>query len=138
MAPNKPDLVSRDYTIHLAKRTHKTTFKSKTPKAIKVIKKFAQDAMKTKDVRLDPKVNKEVWKQSVRNPPKRIRVKDLHLWKTSKDADPENSTRSAGIESEGGAIPTGAQTWDCWIDDGFQPRTVTVTLLKVSQDCTAS
>ncbi|KAL9191333.1 hypothetical protein ACHAXT_001039 [Thalassiosira profunda] len=41
MAPNKPDLVSRDYTIHLAKRTHKTTFKSKTPKAVKVVKDFA-------------------------------------------------------------------------------------------------
>ena len=75
MAPNKPDLVSRDYTIHLAKRTHKTTFKSKTPKAIKEIKKFAEQMMKTKDVRLDPKVNKFIWKQGVRNPPKRIRVR---------------------------------------------------------------
>jgi large subunit ribosomal protein L31e len=72
MAPNKPDLVSRDYTIHLAKRTHKTTFKAKTPKAIK---KFAEEMMKTTDVRIDPKVNKFIWKQGVRNPPKRIRVR---------------------------------------------------------------
>merc|ERR1711906_102404 len=63
MAPNKPDLVSRDFTIHLAKRTHKTTFKSKTPKAVKVVRKFAYDAMGTKDVRLDPKVNKELWNE---------------------------------------------------------------------------
>jgi large subunit ribosomal protein L31e len=75
MAPNKPDLVSRDYTIHLAKRTHKTTFKAKTPKAIKAIKKFAEEMMKTTDVRIDPKVNKFIWKQGVRNPPKRIRVR---------------------------------------------------------------
>ena len=75
MAPNKPDLVSRDYTIHLAKRTHKTTFKSKTPKAVKVVKDFASKAMKTKDVRLDTKVNKFLWSQGVRNPPKRIRVR---------------------------------------------------------------
>lgn len=76
MAPkSKPDLVTRDYTIHLAKRTHKTTFKSKTPKAIKEIKKFAKQAMGTKDVRISTDVNKYVWSQGVRNPPKRIRVR---------------------------------------------------------------
>jgi large subunit ribosomal protein L31e len=76
MAPkSKPDLVTRDYTIHLAKRTHKTTFKSKTPKAIKEIKKFARQAMGTKDVRISTDVNKYVWSQGVRNPPKRIRVR---------------------------------------------------------------
>eukprot|EP00979_Chaetoceros_neogracilis_P018511 scaffold10722_cov308-Chaetoceros_neogracile.AAC.1 len=37
----KPDLVTRDYTIHLAKYTHKITFKKKAPRAIKEIKKFA-------------------------------------------------------------------------------------------------
>ncbi|EJK75259.1 hypothetical protein THAOC_03022 [Thalassiosira oceanica] len=75
MAGNKPDLVSRDYTIHLSKRTHKTTFKSKTPKAVKEVKKFAEKAMGTKEVRIDTKVNKYLWKQGVRNPPKRIRVR---------------------------------------------------------------
>merc|ERR1712127_729516 len=87
MAPNKPDLVSRDYTGHLAKRTHKTTFKSKTPKAIKAIKDFEEKAMKTKDIRLDPKVNKEVWKQGVRNPPKRIRVRLSRKRNEDKDSD---------------------------------------------------
>ena len=87
MAPNKPDLVSRDYTIHLAKRTHKTTFKSKTPKAVKEVKKFAVEMMKTKDVRLDPKVNKELWKQGVRNPPKRIRVRLSRKRNEDEDAE---------------------------------------------------
>ena len=87
MAPKKPDLVSRDYTIHLAKRTHKTTLKAKTPKAIKAIKKFAEDAMGTKDVRLDPKVNKEVWKQGVRNPPTRIRVRLSRKRNEDEDAE---------------------------------------------------
>ena len=87
MAPNKPDLVSRDYTIHLAKRTHKTTFKSKTPKAVKVVKKFAEEMMKTKDVRLDPKVNKFLWKQGVRNPPKRIRVRLSRKRNEDEDAE---------------------------------------------------
>ena len=87
MAPNKPDLVSRDYTIHLAKRTHKTTFKAKTPKAIKAIRKFAQDAMGTKDVRISSDVNKEVWKQGVRNPPKRIRVRLSRKRNEDEDAE---------------------------------------------------
>ena len=87
MAGNKPDLVSRDYTIHLAKRTHKTTFKAKTPKAVKAVREFAEKAMGTKDVRLDPKVNKELWKQGVRNPPKRIRVRLSRKRNEDEDAE---------------------------------------------------
>lgn len=87
MAPNKPDLLSRDYTIHLSKRTHKTTFKSKTPKAIKEIRKFAEKTMKTKDVRIQPDVNKFIWKQGVRNPPKRIRVRLSRKRNEDEDAD---------------------------------------------------
>eukprot|EP00986_Skeletonema_menzelii_P002071 scaffold560_cov139-Skeletonema_menzelii.AAC.4 len=88
MAPkSKPDLVTRDYTIHLAKRTHKTTFKSKTPKAIKEIKKFAEKAMGTKDVRISTDVNKFVWSQGVRNPPKRIRVRLSRKRNEDEDAD---------------------------------------------------
>mmetsp|Transcript_21826 Transcript_21826/g.45875 ORF Transcript_21826/g.45875 Transcript_21826/m.45875 type:complete len:117 (+) Transcript_21826:135-485(+) len=83
----KPDLVSRDYTIHLAKRVHKTTFKAKTPRAIKQIKKFAQDAMGTKDVRIGTDVNKYVWAQGVRNPPKRIRVRLSRKRNEDEDAE---------------------------------------------------
>jgi large subunit ribosomal protein L31e len=83
----KPDLVSRDYTIHLAKYTHKTTFKSKTPRAVKKIKEFATKAMGTKDVRIDVEVNKFVWSQGVRNPPKRIRVRLSRKRNEDEDAD---------------------------------------------------
>ena len=83
----KPDLVSRDYTIHLAKLTHKTTFKAKTPRAIKQIRAFATKAMGTKDVRIDAKVNKYVWAQGVRNPPKRIRVRLSRKRNEDEDAD---------------------------------------------------
>ena len=83
----KPDLVSRDYTIHLAKHTHKTTFKAKTPRGIKKIKEFAQKAMGTKDVRIDTDVNKFVWAQGVRNPPKRIRVRLSRKRNEDEDAE---------------------------------------------------
>lgn len=42
---------------------------------MKVIRSFAEKAMKTKDVRLDPDLNKAVWKTGVKNVPHRIRVR---------------------------------------------------------------
>mmetsp|Transcript_4741 Transcript_4741/g.7338 ORF Transcript_4741/g.7338 Transcript_4741/m.7338 type:complete len:115 (-) Transcript_4741:471-815(-) len=76
MAPgNKPDLVTRDYTIHLSKRVHKKQFKKRAPRAIKEIRKFAQKAMGTKDVRIDSNLNKHVWATGVKNPPVRVRVR---------------------------------------------------------------
>lgn len=65
MAPDKKsrvkDEVHREYTIHLHKRLHTVSFKKRAPRAVKEIKKFAQKAMKTKDVRVDVKLNKAVW-----------------------------------------------------------------------------
>ncbi|CBI27955.3 unnamed protein product, partial [Vitis vinifera] len=49
----KEEVVTREYTINLHKRLHGCTFKKKAPKAIKEIRKFAQKAMGTKDVRVD-------------------------------------------------------------------------------------
>jgi len=72
---NKPDLVTRDYTIHLSKRVHKKQFKKRAPRAIKEIRKFASKAMGTKDVRIDSNLNKFVWATGVRNPPVRVRVR---------------------------------------------------------------
>ena len=65
MAPDKKgrskEAVSREYTIHLHKRLNTVSFKKRAPRAVKEIKKFAQKAMKTSDVRLDVKLNKAVW-----------------------------------------------------------------------------
>lgn len=55
------DVVTREYTINLHKRLNNTSFKKRAPKAIKEIKKFAAKHMKTKDVRIDVKLNKAVW-----------------------------------------------------------------------------
>lgn len=69
------DVVTRDYTIHMHKRVHDTQFKQRAPKAIKEVVKFAQKAMGVKDVRVDPKLNQEVWKLGVRGVPRRLRVR---------------------------------------------------------------
>ncbi|KAI8834757.1 60S ribosomal protein L31 [Chytriomyces hyalinus] len=69
------EVVTREYTIHLHKHVFGRTFKKRAPHAIKTIRKFAQDAMKTTDVRLDPSLNTAVWKQGVKSIPHRIRVR---------------------------------------------------------------
>merc|ERR1719251_197470 len=69
------ETASRIYTINLHKRLHTVSFKKRAPRAIKEIKKFAQQMMGTTDVRVDPGLNKAVWDKGVRNVPYRIRVR---------------------------------------------------------------
>ncbi|KAI9693422.1 MAG: 60S ribosomal protein L31 [Bogoriella megaspora] len=69
------DVVSREYTIHLHKRIYGATFKKRAPKAVKEIRAFAEKAMGTKDVRLDPQLNKKVWEDGIKGVPFRIRVR---------------------------------------------------------------
>ena len=71
----KPDLVTRDYTIQLSKVIHKIQFKRRAPRAVKEIKKFAQKAMGTSDVRIDSELNRFVWKAGIKNVPTRVRVR---------------------------------------------------------------
>mmetsp|Transcript_3170 Transcript_3170/g.5587 ORF Transcript_3170/g.5587 Transcript_3170/m.5587 type:complete len:116 (+) Transcript_3170:51-398(+) len=69
------EVVTREYTINLHKRIHGTGFKHRAPRAVKKVREFATKMMGTSDVRLDTKVNKEIWKSGVRNVPYRIRVR---------------------------------------------------------------
>ncbi|KAL1896876.1 60S ribosomal protein L31B [Sporothrix stenoceras] len=69
------DVVSREYTIHMHKRLHGVSFKKRAPRAVKEIKKFAQQAMGTTDVRLDPTLNKKVWEAGVKGVAYRLRVR---------------------------------------------------------------
>ena len=65
----------REYTIHLHKRVHDVQFKKRAPTGVKEVIKFAQKAMGTKDVRLDPKLNQEIWKMGIKDVPRRLRVR---------------------------------------------------------------
>uniref|UniRef100_A0A0G4HN79 60S ribosomal protein L31 n=1 Tax=Chromera velia CCMP2878 TaxID=1169474 RepID=A0A0G4HN79_9ALVE len=66
---------TRDYTIHLHKKVFGIQFKKRAPRAIREIKKFAQKAMQTEDVRIDTKLNKFIWHNGIRNLPRRVRVR---------------------------------------------------------------
>eukprot|EP00537_Pseudo-nitzschia_pungens_P009306 CAMPEP_0172380058 /NCGR_PEP_ID=MMETSP1060-20121228/70243_1 /TAXON_ID=37318 /ORGANISM="Pseudo-nitzschia pungens, Strain cf. cingulata" /LENGTH=111 /DNA_ID=CAMNT_0013107807 /DNA_START=616 /DNA_END=951 /DNA_ORIENTATION=+ len=94
----KQDLVTRDYTIHLSKKTHKVQFKTRAPRAIKEIRKFAQSAMGTQDVRIDAGLNKYVWSTGIKNPPTRVRVRLSRMRTTDQDADEKLYTLAQLVE----------------------------------------
>ena len=71
---NELQEVTKKMQINLHKQLHGVQFKKKAPRAIKVIKKLVQRNMRTKDVRIDPELNKELWKKGVRNLQTRIEL----------------------------------------------------------------
>mmetsp|Transcript_2417 Transcript_2417/g.7229 ORF Transcript_2417/g.7229 Transcript_2417/m.7229 type:complete len:121 (+) Transcript_2417:114-476(+) len=85
--PRAAEIITREYTINLHKRIHGTGFKKRAPKAIKEIRKFAEKNMGTKDVRVDTKLNKEVWKCGIKNVPFRIRVRLSRRRNDDEDAE---------------------------------------------------
>lgn len=60
------EVVTREYTINLHKRLHGIGFKKRAPRAIKEIRKFALKQMGTHDVRVDTRLNKQVWSKGIR------------------------------------------------------------------------
>lgn len=69
------DVVTREYTIHMHKRVHGRSFKKRAPWAVKSVVQFAQKAMGTQDVRIDPKLNEQLWSQGIKNVPHRVRIR---------------------------------------------------------------
>ncbi|VDN18971.1 unnamed protein product [Gongylonema pulchrum] len=69
------EVVTREYTINLHKRIHGVGFKKRAPRAIKEVRKFAEQQMGTKDVRVDTRLNKFLWSRGVKNVPFRVRVR---------------------------------------------------------------
>ncbi|KAJ7516558.1 hypothetical protein O6H91_22G065100 [Diphasiastrum complanatum] len=88
-ASRKDDVVTREYTINLHKRLHGCTFKKMAPKAVKEIRKFAQKAMGTTDVRVDVKLNKHLWSRGIRNVPTRVRIRISRKRNDDEDAKEE-------------------------------------------------
>lgn len=70
----KPDAISMECTIHLAKLLKHKTFNKRAPLAIKRIKAFVGKLMKSKDNRIDSSLNTYIWHKGVKNVPGRVRV----------------------------------------------------------------
>lgn len=60
------EVVTREYTVNLHKRLHGIGFKYRAPRAIKEIRKFAEKQMGTPDVRIDTRLNKQLWSKGIR------------------------------------------------------------------------
>ncbi|XP_032986496.1 60S ribosomal protein L31-like [Rhinolophus ferrumequinum] len=80
------EIVTREYTTNIHKRTHGVGFKKPAPRALKEIRKFAMKEMGTPDVRIDTRLNKAVWAKGIRNVPYRSRV-----WLSRKRNEDEDS-----------------------------------------------
>merc|ERR1711971_1530248 len=74
--------VVRDYTLNLHKRLQGVQFKQRAPTAIKYIRKFTLKEMHTREVRVDPLLNRQVWATGIRNVPR-----------NSESESPERETR---------------------------------------------
>ncbi|EMS60372.1 60S ribosomal protein L31 [Triticum urartu] len=73
----------------VVKRSSFSTFKKKAPNAIKELRKFAQKAMGTTDVRIDVKLNKLIWSSGIRSVPRRVRVRIARRRNDEEDAKEE-------------------------------------------------
>jgi ribosomal protein L31E len=72
--PKSKDPVTREYTINLHKRLTGINFKKRAPRAVKEVRTFARKMMGTSDVRVDVKLNKEIWSRGIRNVPNKMRI----------------------------------------------------------------
>jgi large subunit ribosomal protein L31e len=88
------------YTVNLHKRLHGVGFKKKAGRAIKEIKKFAQKAMGTSDVRVDVDLNKFVWAKGIRNVPRRVRVRMERKRNDNEDSDEKLFTLCSLVQVE--------------------------------------
>eukprot|EP00339_Tiarina_fusa_P028649 CAMPEP_0117036562 /NCGR_PEP_ID=MMETSP0472-20121206/25889_1 /TAXON_ID=693140 ORGANISM="Tiarina fusus, Strain LIS" /NCGR_SAMPLE_ID=MMETSP0472 /ASSEMBLY_ACC=CAM_ASM_000603 /LENGTH=125 /DNA_ID=CAMNT_0004746349 /DNA_START=13 /DNA_END=390 /DNA_ORIENTATION=+ len=70
---SKPRAV--EATVNLHKRLHGLGFKRKARRAVKEVRTFASQLMRTKDTRIDPGLNHFLWNKGVRNVPRRVRVR---------------------------------------------------------------
>ena len=61
-------------TINIGNETKGVAFKKRVPKAIRQIAAIARRVAGVEDVKISEEVNLFMWKNSIRNPPRRIRV----------------------------------------------------------------
>jgi len=91
---------------------HKQQFKRRAPRAIKEIRKFAVNAMGTKDVRIDSNLNKFVWKSGIKNVPTRVRVRLSRKRNDDEEAEEKLYTLAQLVEVEDPkASSKGANPW---------------------------
>ncbi|OGD53036.1 50S ribosomal protein L31e [Candidatus Bathyarchaeota archaeon RBG_13_38_9] len=62
------------YTINLRDVWNAPRIK-RAPKAVKLVKDFVKRRMKVDDVKISNAVNEEIWKRSIKKPPRKIKIR---------------------------------------------------------------
>jgi large subunit ribosomal protein L31e len=62
-------------TINLHKRLHGVKFKNRAARAVFEIKKLAKSLLNSNQIRIDSKLNNQIWKYGPRHVPLRVRVR---------------------------------------------------------------
>jgi large subunit ribosomal protein L31e len=65
----------RIYTVPLAKLWGNTFKGKKTKKAMKCLHEFVTQHMKPEVIYIDPEVNRRLWENGIRNPPRKLRIR---------------------------------------------------------------
>jgi large subunit ribosomal protein L31e len=68
------ETTTRVYTINLGK-AWVTPEHKRTDRVVNMIREFAEKHMKSKEIKLDQDLNRQVWSRGKTNPPRKIRVK---------------------------------------------------------------
>jgi large subunit ribosomal protein L31e len=75
--------INIECTINLHKRLHGVKFKNRASRAVFEIKKFAKNLLNSNEIRVDSKLNKEIWKYGPRHVPFRVRIRISKIKSTS-------------------------------------------------------
>jgi len=62
------------YTINLRDAWKAPRIK-RAPKAVRIVKDFVKRRMKVDDVKISNAVNQEIWKRSIKEPPRKIKIR---------------------------------------------------------------
>jgi large subunit ribosomal protein L31e len=68
------ETVTRVYTINLGKAWITPEHK-RTDRVVNMIREFAEKHMKSKEIKLDQDLNRQLWSRGKTNPPRKVRVK---------------------------------------------------------------
>jgi large subunit ribosomal protein L31e len=66
--------ITRVYTINLGKAWITPQHK-RTDRVVNMIREFAEKHMKSKEIKLDQDLNRQLWSRGKTNPPRKVRVK---------------------------------------------------------------
>ena len=83
----RSDLISMEQTVHLKKELYNVIRKDHARRAVDAVRDTAKRTMGTSDVRIDPEVDKYLWKKGKRHVPTRIRVRMERKMNTDEKSD---------------------------------------------------